>query len=256
MKKKILLFIPIIIILVLSFSLFIYNNKEYKIKRVLNNEYYSYLPQEALDQIKDGKELKDIMSTNELSSSFDNISNLMELLYGVTLRNEEELEAAKPQREKLINQIKTAEFLTDFYSTVAGWNDQYTDGLGLFGLGSEGIGYLLNKLGLDGENHYQWADSCREFAERASNLKVLNPKKFNEGFKKKIEVTGISFSPKEGTILVNEEKKLSPTIKPSSITNANITYTSSNTSVVIVNNSGNILNYKHTLTEEEKHCNH
>ena len=151
-------------------------------KKVL--ERMSYLPQEALDQIKDGKELKDIMSTNELSSSFDNISNLMELLYGITLRDEEELEAAKPQIERLINQIKAAEFLTDFYLTVAGWNDQYTDSIGLFGLGSEGIGYLLNKLGLDGENHYQWADSCREFAERAAQLKVLNPEKFNEGFKK------------------------------------------------------------------------
>ena len=40
-------------------------------KKIL--ERMSYLPQEALDQMKDGKELKEIMTTNELSSTFDNI---------------------------------------------------------------------------------------------------------------------------------------------------------------------------------------
>ena len=163
-------------------------------------ERLSYLPEEAFDQIKNGAELKNILSSNELSSSFDNISNVLELLYGITLRDEEELEAAKPQREKIVNQIKIAEFLVELYSTVAEWNDEYTDSIGLFGLGSEGIGYLINKVGLDGENHYQWADSCREFAERASNLKVLNPEKFNEGFKniygKNSDECGISFNEK------------------------------------------------------------
>ena len=54
MKKKILLLsiIPIIIISI-TLSIFLFNRKEYKIKRVLNNEYYSYLPEEAKEVVKE-----------------------------------------------------------------------------------------------------------------------------------------------------------------------------------------------------------
>ena len=147
-------------------------------------ERLSYLPQEALEKLKDGKELKELISSQELEPTFDNISNILEITEGVTLRNEEEYKATEVQRQEILTQIKAANFMANLYETLASYNDQYTDSVGLFGLGSEGIGYVLNKLGLDGENHYQWADSCREFAKNASELKVLNPQKFKEGFKK------------------------------------------------------------------------
>ncbi len=147
-------------------------------------ERFSKLPQELLDLLGDGEELKELLTSNELTLTFDNLSNVLEIVYGITLRNEEELKETESQRDRLITQIKAAEILTNLYETIAQFNDQYTDNLQLFGLGSEGFGYLLNKLGIQGENHYQWADSCREFAQRAGELKVLNPEKFNEGFKK------------------------------------------------------------------------
>lgn len=146
-------------------------------------ERLSQLPQESLEKLKDGKELKELISSQELEPTFDNISNVLEITEGVTLRNEEEYKATEAQRQEILTQIKAANFMANVYETLAGYNDQYTDSVGLFGLGSEGIGYVLNKLGLDGENHYQWADSCREFAKNASELKVLNPQKFKEGFK-------------------------------------------------------------------------
>ena len=154
-------------------------------KKIL--ERMSYLPQEALEQIKDGAELKDVLSSNDLPLDFDNISNVLELMYGVTLRNEEEYEASKPQREKIIQQIQTVTLMSELYARVAEFNDTYTDNQGLFGLGCEGLGYLLNKVGIQGENHYQWADSCREFIEKINNFKVLNPAKFEQEFK---ELTG------------------------------------------------------------------
>ena len=147
-------------------------------------ERLSQLPQETLEKLKDGKELKELISSQELEPTFDNISNILEITEGVTLRNEEEYKAAENQRQEILTQIKTANFMANVYETLASYNDQYTDSVGLFGLGSEGIGYVLNKLGLDGENHYQFADSCREWAKNASELKVLNPQKFKEGFKK------------------------------------------------------------------------
>ena len=147
-------------------------------------ERLSQLPQESLEKLKDGKELKELISSQELEPTFDNISNILEITEGVTLRNEEEYKATEVQRQEILTQIKAANFMANVYETLASYNDQYTDSVGLFGLGSEGIGYVLNKLGLDGENHYQWADSCREFAKNASELKVLNPQKFKEGFKK------------------------------------------------------------------------
>ena len=150
-------------------------------------ERLSYLPQEALAQIKDGTELKDIIAQNDLPPNFDNISNALELLYGVTLRNEEEFEASKPQREKIVQQIQTVGIMSELYAKVAEFNDNYTDNQGLFGMGAEGIGYLLNKVGIQGENHYQWADSCREFIEKINDFKVLNPTKFEQEFK---ELTG------------------------------------------------------------------
>ena len=52
MKKKALLIIPIIIIGI-TLSIFLFNRKEFKIKRVLNNEYYSYLPEEAKEIVKE-----------------------------------------------------------------------------------------------------------------------------------------------------------------------------------------------------------
>ncbi len=162
-------------------------------------ERLSHLTEEAIRQISDINEIKEIITSNELEPTFDNISNILELAYGITLRTEDELKEAEPQRENLITQIKAAEVLTNLYETCAQYNDQYTDNLGLFGLGSEGIGYVLNKLGIDGENHYQWAQSCREFAQRASELKALNPEKFNEGFKKiygnNADKWGIDFNP-------------------------------------------------------------
>ena len=150
-------------------------------------ERMSYLPKEALDQIKDGAELKDIIAQNDLPPNFDNISNVLELMYDVTLRNEEEYEGSKLQREKIVQQIQTVGIMSELYARVAEFNDTYTDNQGLFGMGAEGIGYLLNKVGIQGENHYQWADSCREFIEKINNFKVLNPDKFDEEFK---ELTG------------------------------------------------------------------
>ena len=154
-------------------------------KKIL--ERMSYLPKEALDQIKDGAELKDIIAQNDLPPNFDNISNVLELMYGVTLRNEEEYEASKPQREKIIQQIQTVGIMSELYARVAEFNDTYTNNQGVFGLGSEGIGWILNKIGIQGENHYQWADSCREFIEKINDFKVLNPAKFEQEFK---ELTG------------------------------------------------------------------
>ena len=150
-------------------------------KKIL--ERMSYLPKEGLDQIKDGAELKDVLSSNDLPPNFDNISNVLELMYGVTLRNEEEYEASKPQREKIVQQIQTVGIMSELYARVAEFNDNYTDSQGLFGMGSEGIGYILNKIGIQGENHYQWADSCREFIEKINEFKVLNPAKFEQEFK-------------------------------------------------------------------------
>ena len=154
-------------------------------KKIL--ERMSYLPKEALDQIKDGAELKDIIAQNDLPPNFDNISNVLELLYGVTLRNEEEFEASKPQREKIIQQIQTVGIMSELYARVAEFNDTYNDNQGVFGMGAEGIGYILNKVGIQGENHYQWADSCREFIKKINDFKVLNPEKFEQEFK---ELTG------------------------------------------------------------------
>ena len=146
-------------------------------------ERLSQLPQEILEKLKDGKELKELIASQELEPTFDNISNVLEITEGVTLRNEEEYKSTEAQRQEILTQIKAANFMANLYETLADYNDQYTDSVGLFGLGSEGIGYVLNKLGLDGENHYQFADSCREWAKNASELKVLNPQKFKEGFK-------------------------------------------------------------------------
>ena len=147
-------------------------------------ERLSQLPQETLEKLKDGKELKELISSQELEPTFDNISNILEITEGVTLRNEEEFKASEAQRQEILTQIKAANFMANLYETLAEYNDQYTDSVGLFGLGSEGFGYVLNKLGLDGENHYQFADSCKEWAKNTSELKVLNPQKFKEGFKK------------------------------------------------------------------------
>ena len=147
-------------------------------------EILSQLPQEILEKLKDGKELKELIASQELEPTFDNISNVLEITEGVTLRNEEEYKATEAQRQEILTQIKATNFMANLYETLADYNDQYTDSVGLFGLGSEGIGYVLNKLGLDGENHYQFADSCREWAKNAGELKVLNPQKFKEGFKK------------------------------------------------------------------------
>lgn len=147
-------------------------------------ERLSQLPQEALEKLKDGKELKELIASQELEPTFDNISNVLEITEGVTLRNEEEYKAYKAQRQEILTQIKVANFMANVYETIAGYNDQYTGSVGSFGLGLEGIGYVLNKLGLNGENHYQLADSCKEWAKNASELKVLNPQKFKEGFKK------------------------------------------------------------------------
>ena len=154
-------------------------------KKIL--ERMSYLPKEGLDQIKDGAELKDVLSSNDLPPNFDNISNVLELMYGVTLRNEEEYEGSKPQREKIVQQIQTVGIMSELYAKVAEYYDTYTDNQGVFGLGSEGIGWILNKIGIQGENHYQWADSCREFIEKINDFKVLNPAKFEQEFK---ELTG------------------------------------------------------------------
>ena len=150
-------------------------------------ERLSYLPQEALEKLKDSKELKELkelVASQELEPTFDNISNILEITEGVTLRNEEEYKATEAQRQEILTQIKAANFMANVYEILASYNDQYTDSVGLFGLGTEAIGYVLNKLGLDGENHYQVSDSCREWAKNASELKVLNPQKFKEGFKK------------------------------------------------------------------------
>lgn len=132
----------------------------------------------------DGKIIKEVLEANNLELTFDNISNIMELLYGVTLRNQEELEATKEVRNKIVKQIQTANLMEYVFNLSAEWNDQYTDSLGLFGIASEGLGYIMNKIGIDGQNHYQWADSCRKWAEKASSLSVLNSEKFEEEFKK------------------------------------------------------------------------
>ena len=155
-------------------------------------------------------DIKSVLTENSLEPTFDNVSNIMELLYGVSLRNEEEFKASEGQRNKIITQIQAANIMEHFFSLSAQWNDQYTDSLGLFGLGSEGIGYVINKLGLDGKNHFQWADSCREWAERAGKLSVLNPEKFQEEFKKVYSVDGkygIEFNEENFNNLLNLVKE-------------------------------------------------
>ena len=154
-------------------------------KKIL--ERLSYLPKEALEGIKDGAELKDILVQNDLSADFNNISNILEILYGVTIRNDVELEESEEQRKQLLSQIQTVGIMSELYARVAEYYDTYTDNQGVFGLGSEGIGWILNKIGIQGENHYQWADSCREFIQKINEFKVLNSAKFNEEFK---ELTG------------------------------------------------------------------
>ena len=53
MKKKIFLLIIPIIIIGLTLSIFLFNRKDYKVNKILNNEYYSYLPTEAKEVVKD-----------------------------------------------------------------------------------------------------------------------------------------------------------------------------------------------------------
>ena len=147
-------------------------------------ERLSMLPEEVLEKLGTGHELQNALLQHHLSPSFDSVSTILEFTEGITLRNEEEYKATEAQRQEILTQIKAANFMANVYETLASYNDQYTDSVGLFGLGSEGIGYVLNKLGLDGENHYQFADSCREWAKNASELNVLNPEEFKKGFKK------------------------------------------------------------------------
>ena len=129
-------------------------------------------------------DIKHLLTENGLEVNFDNVSTALELLTGVSLRNEEEFNATEEQRKRIILQIQAANIMEHLFSLSAQWYDEFTDGFGLFGLLSEGLGYVANKLGIAGENHYQWADSCREWAERAGNLSALNPEKFQEEFKK------------------------------------------------------------------------
>ena len=150
-------------------------------------ERLSFIPKQALSAIKDGKEVSELLTQNDLEADFNNISNILEIVYGITLRTEEEFEASKQQREQLISQIQTVGIMSELYAAVAQYNDDYTDSQGLFGMGSEGFGWLLNKCGIQGENHYQWANSCREFIKKINNFKVLNPEKFQKEFE---ELTG------------------------------------------------------------------
>ena len=55
-----------------------------------------------------------------------------------------------------------------------------------------------------------------------------------------IRVTGINLSSTSGTILVNGTLKLSATITPSNATNKNVTWSSSDTNIASVDNSGNV----------------
>ena len=137
-----------------------------------------------------GKEIKVLLEAHNLEANFDNISNIMEILYGATLRNDEELEATKVERDELLTRIQASSLMTDLFSEVSMWNEQYTDSMGLFGMGAEGLSFIANKLGLDGENHYQWAKSCKKFAENAANLAVFDPAKFEEQFKKIYDESG------------------------------------------------------------------
>ena len=83
-----------------------------------------------MEKLKDGKELKELISSQELEPTFDNISNVLEITEGVTLRNEEEYKATEAQRQEILTQIKTANFMANVYETLAGYNDQYTDSVG------------------------------------------------------------------------------------------------------------------------------
>ena len=150
-------------------------------------ERLSSIPKDALSAIKDGKEVSELLTQNDLEADFENISNILEIVYGITLRTEEEFEASKGKREQLISQIQTVSIMSELYAAVAQYNDDYTDSQGLFGMGSEGFGWLLNKCGIQGENHYQWANSCREFIDKINRFKVLNPEKFQKEFE---ELTG------------------------------------------------------------------
>ena len=124
-------------------------------------ERLSMLPKEVLEKLGTGRELQKILLQQNLFPSFDSVSTILEFTEGITLRTEEEYKASEPQRQEILTQIKAANFMANVYETLASYNDQYTDSVGLFGLGSEGIGYVLNKLGLDGENHINYQPKRR-----------------------------------------------------------------------------------------------
>ena len=165
------------------------------------------MPKEATDKIVNLNEIKSLLSENKLDFNFDNFSNILELMRGVTLRTPDELKKSRPQLEQIITQCRAKSLMTGFFLLQASWYDQSTDNNGLFGLFSEGVGYLGNKLvgekGTNGEhsdiaeairggfnyvgigqkNSYQMKAYFEECAQRAAELKPLNIEKFQEDFK-------------------------------------------------------------------------
>ncbi|MCQ2958108.1 MAG: hypothetical protein MJ180_04300, partial [Candidatus Gastranaerophilales bacterium] len=169
-------------------------------------ERLNALPKEALAKISNPKGIKDLLEENGLEINFDNISTVLELSNHITLRTPEEIEETESKRETVKNQVRAQDLMIKLFLLEASWNDQYTDSVGPFGQFAEGVHYLTNKTigeaGLNGEhsdiietirravnifegkkNHYQLISYFKECAQRAADLKILNPEKFKEGFK-------------------------------------------------------------------------
>ncbi|MCQ2958536.1 MAG: hypothetical protein MJ180_06535, partial [Candidatus Gastranaerophilales bacterium] len=170
-------------------------------------ERLNALPKEVFAKMQNPQAIKDLLADNELEMNFDNLSTILELSNHITLRTPEEIKETENKRETIINQLRAQDIMTKLFLMEASFNDQYTDSIGLFGQFAEGIFYLENKTigeaGLNGEhyqwaekikkglnyviggqkNHYQWAEYRKECAQRAADLKTLNPEKFKEGFK-------------------------------------------------------------------------
>ena len=167
-----------------------------------------FLSKEAQEKIFNDTDLCDLLDANDLPFTFDNVSNILELLYGITLRvTKDEFEKSRPQMEQIVTQCRAQSLMTNVFLLQASWFDQYTDNLGLFGLFAEGCNYAGNKIvgikGTNGEhsdiaeairgglnyigiglrNGYQMKAYFEECAQRAAALKPLNPEQFKQGFR-------------------------------------------------------------------------
>ncbi len=199
------------------------NKLEYTLKTKLENspdkekifERLGKLPKNKLEIVYNDKNLFRILEANDLPATFENISNILEIVYAgydISLRNTEEKEANKANIEAIKNRITAADIMENLFATISGLSNQYTDNLGLVGLAAEGYEYnpsrkenktasvikyattpyleglklFLNHGKSDIEknmNRFQYANYMQECAERAGKLKPFDNEKFKEGFK-------------------------------------------------------------------------